>query len=114
MIAARKGSPLAIGHGDGEAYVGSDAIALAPLTDKITYLEEGDFAVITRQPQRFTTKMVLWPIAKRAGSPLMPNAWTKAAISILWRKRLPNNRRSSNHPEPLSKRGCLRAGIART
>ena len=48
MIAARKGSPLAIGHGDGEAYVGSDAIALAPLTDKITYLEEGDFAVITR------------------------------------------------------------------
>jgi glucosamine--fructose-6-phosphate aminotransferase (isomerizing) len=48
MIAARKGSPLAIGHGDGEAYVGSDAIALAPLTDKITYMEEGDFAVITR------------------------------------------------------------------
>ncbi|MEM6478574.1 MAG: glutamine--fructose-6-phosphate transaminase (isomerizing) [Pseudomonadota bacterium] len=48
MIAARKGSPLAIGHGDGEIYVGSDAIALAPLTDKITYLEEGDFAVLTR------------------------------------------------------------------
>ncbi|MGH1368801.1 MAG: glutamine--fructose-6-phosphate transaminase (isomerizing) [Maritimibacter sp.] len=49
MIAARKGSPLAIGHGDGEMYVGSDAIALAPLTDKITYLEEGDYAAITRQ-----------------------------------------------------------------
>jgi glucosamine--fructose-6-phosphate aminotransferase (isomerizing) len=48
MIAARKGSPLAIGHGDGEAYVGSDAIALAPLTDRITYLEEGDRAEITR------------------------------------------------------------------
>ena len=48
MIAARKGSPLAIGHGDGEVYVGSDAIALAPLTDKITYLEEGDWAVLTR------------------------------------------------------------------
>ncbi|MEJ2036787.1 MAG: glutamine--fructose-6-phosphate transaminase (isomerizing), partial [Maritimibacter sp.] len=48
MIAARKGSPLAIGHGDGEMFVGSDAIALAPLTDKITYLEEGDWAVITR------------------------------------------------------------------
>ncbi|TYB81675.1 glutamine--fructose-6-phosphate transaminase (isomerizing) [Maritimibacter fusiformis] len=48
MIAARKGSPLAIGHGDGEMYVGSDAIALAPLTDRITYLEEGDWAVITR------------------------------------------------------------------
>ena len=49
MIAARKGSPLAIGHGEGEMFVGSDAIALAPMTDRITYLEEGDWAVITRQ-----------------------------------------------------------------
>jgi glucosamine--fructose-6-phosphate aminotransferase (isomerizing) len=48
MIAARKGSPLAIGHGAGEMFVGSDAIALAPMTDRITYLEEGDCAVITR------------------------------------------------------------------
>jgi glucosamine--fructose-6-phosphate aminotransferase (isomerizing) len=49
MIAARKGSPLAIGWGDGEMFVGSDAIALAPMTDRITYLEEGDWAVVTRQ-----------------------------------------------------------------
>ena len=48
MIAARKGSPLAIGHGVGEMYVGSDAIALSPLTNRITYLEEGDCAVLTR------------------------------------------------------------------
>ncbi len=48
IVAARKGSPLAIGHGDGEMYVGSDAIALAPLTDRITYLEEGDIAIVTR------------------------------------------------------------------
>ncbi|SHK75590.1 glutamine--fructose-6-phosphate transaminase [Roseovarius marisflavi] len=48
LIAARKGSPLAIGHGTGEMYVGSDAIALAPMTDRITYLEEGDMAVVTR------------------------------------------------------------------
>jgi glutamine---fructose-6-phosphate transaminase (isomerizing) len=48
MIAARKGSPLAIGHGEGEMFVGSDAIALAPMTDQITYLEEGDMAFITR------------------------------------------------------------------
>ncbi|SMX28572.1 Glutamine--fructose-6-phosphate aminotransferase [isomerizing] [Pelagimonas phthalicica] len=48
MIAARKGSPLAIGHGDDEMYVGSDAFALAPMTDQITYLEEGDSAVLTR------------------------------------------------------------------
>ena len=48
LIGARKGSPLAVGHGSGEMYLGSDAIALAPFTDKITYLEEGDWAVVTR------------------------------------------------------------------
>ncbi|MEP5630472.1 MAG: glutamine--fructose-6-phosphate transaminase (isomerizing) [Tateyamaria sp.] len=48
IVAARKGSPLAIGHGNGEMFVGSDAIALAPMTDRITYLEEGDRAVVTR------------------------------------------------------------------
>jgi len=48
LIAARKGSPLAIGHGDGEMFVGSDAIALAPMTSQITYLEEGDWAIVTR------------------------------------------------------------------
>ena len=49
MIAARKGSPLAIRHGTGEMYVGSDAIALSPLTDRISYLEEGDYAILTRE-----------------------------------------------------------------
>jgi glutamine---fructose-6-phosphate transaminase (isomerizing) len=49
IVAARKGSPLAIGHGDGEMFLGSDAIALAPMTDRITYLEEGDRAVLTRK-----------------------------------------------------------------
>ena len=49
MIVARQGSPLAIGYGDGEMFVGSDAIALAPFTDMIAYLEDGDWAVITRQ-----------------------------------------------------------------
>ncbi len=47
MICARRGSPLAIGYGDGEMFVGSDALALAPLTRRITYLEEGDWAVVT-------------------------------------------------------------------
>ena len=54
MIAARKGSPLAIGHGEDEVFVGSDAIALAPMTDRITYLEEGDCAVLTRSSIKIT------------------------------------------------------------
>jgi glucosamine--fructose-6-phosphate aminotransferase (isomerizing) len=49
MIGARKGSPLAIGHGDGEMYLGSDAIALAPFTDTISYLEDGDWVVLSRE-----------------------------------------------------------------
>lgn len=48
MIGAREGAPLAVGHGDGEMYLGSDALALAPFTDHITYLEDGDWVVLTR------------------------------------------------------------------
>ncbi len=48
MIGARKGPPLAIGFGDGEMYLGSDAITLAPFTDSISYLEDGDWVVLTR------------------------------------------------------------------
>ncbi|RJL06265.1 glutamine--fructose-6-phosphate transaminase (isomerizing) [Paracoccus aestuarii] len=54
LIAARKGSPLAIGHGTGEMFLGSDAVALAPFTDQITYLEDGDHALLTR------TGMQVW------------------------------------------------------
>src|SRR5437868_7073731 len=49
LVGARKGSPLAIGFGDGEMYLGSDAIALAPFTDMISYLEDGDSVVLTRK-----------------------------------------------------------------
>lgn len=48
MICARRGSPLAIGYGQGEMFVGSDALALGPLTDRISYLADGDCAVLTR------------------------------------------------------------------
>ena len=47
-VGARNGPPLAVGHGDGEMYLGSDAIALAPFTNSITYLEDGDWAVVRR------------------------------------------------------------------
>ncbi len=48
LIGARLGAPLTVGYGEGENYLGSDALALAPLTQRIAYLEEGDWAVITR------------------------------------------------------------------
>ncbi len=48
LFGARKGSPLAVGYGDGEMYLGSDAMALAPMTQRITYLEDGDWVAITK------------------------------------------------------------------
>ncbi|MDE2411553.1 MAG: glutamine--fructose-6-phosphate transaminase (isomerizing) [Sphingomonadales bacterium] len=49
LIGARLGSPLVVGYGEGETYLGSDALALAPLTQRISYLEEGDWVIITRE-----------------------------------------------------------------
>jgi glutamine---fructose-6-phosphate transaminase (isomerizing) len=49
LIGARKGSPLAVGFGHGAMFVGSDAIALAPFTDMVSYLEDGDWVVVTRE-----------------------------------------------------------------
>lgn len=53
LIGARLGAPLAVGHGDGEMYLGSDALALAPFTDTITYLEDGDWVELTRTSSTF-------------------------------------------------------------
>ncbi len=49
LIGARLGSPLVVGYGEGETYLGSDALALAPLTQRIAYLEEGDSVIISRE-----------------------------------------------------------------
>jgi glutamine---fructose-6-phosphate transaminase (isomerizing) len=49
MIGARQGAPLAVGYGAGEMFLGSDALALAPFTDRIAYLEEGDWVTLTRE-----------------------------------------------------------------
>jgi glucosamine--fructose-6-phosphate aminotransferase (isomerizing) len=56
LIGARKGSPLAVGVGDGEMYLGSDALALAPFTNLIAYLEEGDWVVLHRRGATFYDK----------------------------------------------------------
>ena len=53
IVGARHGPPLAVGHGKDEMYLGSDAIALAPFTDEITYLEDGDWCVVTRAGAEF-------------------------------------------------------------
>ncbi|MDJ0929650.1 glutamine--fructose-6-phosphate transaminase (isomerizing) [Breoghania sp.] len=49
LIGARRGSPLAVGYGDGEMYLGSDAIALAPFTNRIAYLDDGDWVLMSRE-----------------------------------------------------------------
>ena len=53
LIGARQGAPLAVGYGEGEMYLGSDALALAPFTDQITYLEDGDWVILTRDSAEF-------------------------------------------------------------
>ena len=53
LIGARRGAPLAVGYGEGEMYLGSDALALAPFTDEIAYLEDGDWVVLTRTGAEF-------------------------------------------------------------
>jgi glutamine---fructose-6-phosphate transaminase (isomerizing) len=56
MIGARRGSPLVVGWGDGEMYLGSDAMALAGLSDRVTYLEEGDWAILNRTGAEIRTE----------------------------------------------------------
>jgi glutamine---fructose-6-phosphate transaminase (isomerizing) len=71
LIGARRGSPLAIGYGDGEMFLGSDALALAPLTRRITYLEEGDWAVVTSSKVTIfdaDNREVMRPIRESAAS----------------------------------------------
>lgn len=74
MIGARNGPPLAIGHGKGEMFLGSDAIALAPFTDTITYLEDGDWAVLKRsgaEIRDLSGKLVQRPAVQSVASSLL-------------------------------------------
>ena len=74
LIGARKGPPLAVGYGEGEMYLGSDAIALAPFTDSISYLEDGDWAVVRRNGVEIhdaSGRVVKRPVLKSAVSGLL-------------------------------------------
>jgi glucosamine--fructose-6-phosphate aminotransferase (isomerizing) len=74
LIGARKGSPLAVGYGKGEMFLGSDAIALAPFTDTISYLEDGDWAVVSRsgvQVHDAAGQAVSRPVLKSQASSLL-------------------------------------------
>ncbi|PWB57726.1 MAG: glutamine--fructose-6-phosphate transaminase (isomerizing) [Bradyrhizobiaceae bacterium] len=74
LIGARKGSPLAVGYGKGEMYLGSDAIALAPFTDTISYLEDGDWVVLDRKSAEVhdaTGRRVARPVVKSSASALL-------------------------------------------
>src|SRR5208283_2205558 len=65
LVGARQGAPLAVGYGEGEMYLGSDALALAPFTDRVAYLEEGDWVAVTREGVLFrdaSGKLVSRPI----------------------------------------------------
>ncbi len=74
LIGARRGSPLAVGYGKGEMFLGSDAMALAPFTDRVTFLGEGDWAVLTRSGAEFhdeTGAKVSRPVTRTQASALL-------------------------------------------
>ncbi len=74
LIGARQGSPLAIGFGDGAMYLGSDAIALAPFTDTVSYLEDGDWAIVTQRSAEIhdrDSQIVERPVLKSQASVLL-------------------------------------------
>ena len=92
MMGARRGSPLAVGHGDGEMFLGSDSMALAPFTNRVTYLDEGDWVVLTRNSCEIFDS-ANQPVARpmnftQASSLLVDNDRTAGATSfpgmILW------------------------------
>jgi glutamine---fructose-6-phosphate transaminase (isomerizing) len=74
LVGARRGSPLAVGYGDGEMYLGSDAIALAPFTDNVSYLEDGDWVVVRRNGAEIHNAaggIVKRPVLKSSASALL-------------------------------------------
>ena len=106
MIGARKGSPLAIGYGQGknkgEMYLGSDAIALAPFTDTVSYLEDGDWAVLTHKGVEIRDEQdrrVERPVIKSTA----PRNWsTRATTSTSWPRKSMSSRKWSATRLPIT------------
>jgi glucosamine--fructose-6-phosphate aminotransferase (isomerizing) len=71
LLGARQGAPLAVGFGEGEMFVGSDALALAPLTRRIAYLEEGDWVVLTDDGARFAERVIVLPSIGTFSAPIL-------------------------------------------
>jgi glucosamine--fructose-6-phosphate aminotransferase (isomerizing) len=74
LIGARQGAPLAVGYGEGEMFLGSDALALAPFTDRVAYLEEGDWVIVTREGAEFrniANKVVKRKVIRNAAGGLL-------------------------------------------
>ena len=119
MIGARRGAPLAVGHGEGEMFLGSDAIALAPFTNRITYLEDGDWVVLTRGSLRDLRRArPAGRAADRHFTQASSCSSTRAITAISWPRRLPSSRKSSATRSPNmsispTARSCL-PGICRS
>jgi glucosamine--fructose-6-phosphate aminotransferase (isomerizing) len=91
-------SPLAIGYGNGEMYLGSDAIALAPFTDTISYLDDGDWAVLTAKASKFTTSRA-GRLSGRSLSPQLRHNWsTRATTSTSCTRKSMSSRKWSVTP----------------
>ena len=91
MIGARKGSPLAIGYGEGEMYLGSDAIALAPFTDDISYLEDGDWVVL----RHGSAEIYDQSNARCSNRARRPSWSTRPTTATSWRRKSTNSRKWS-------------------
>ena len=87
LIGARKGSPLAVGYGHGEMFLGSDAIALAPFTDTIAYLDDGDWVVLGREKIEIRNAANTIVSARPRRQPPQPSSSRRAISATSWRRK---------------------------